>query len=44
MFLYIIGREAVKLLIDRLEKKNDLPSQTIVIKTEMVVKGSSRSI
>ena len=41
---YIIGREAVKLLIDRLEKKNDLPFQTIVIKTEMVVKGSSRSI
>ncbi len=41
---YIIGREAVKLLIDRLEKKNDLPSQTIVVKTEMVVKGSSRSI
>jgi LacI family transcriptional regulator len=41
---YIIGREAVKLLIGRLEKKNDLPFQTIVIKTEMVVKGSSRSI
>ena len=41
---YIIGREAVKLLIDRLEKKNDLPFQTIVIKTEMVIKGSSRSI
>jgi DNA-binding LacI/PurR family transcriptional regulator len=41
---YLIGKEAVKLLIDRLEKKNDLPSQTIVIKTEMVVKGSSRSI
>lgn len=41
---YKIGREAVKLLIDRLEKKHDLPSQTIVIKTELVVKGSSRSI
>jgi DNA-binding LacI/PurR family transcriptional regulator len=41
---YQIGREAVKLLIDRLEKKHNLPSQTIVIKTEMVVKGSSRSV
>lgn len=41
---YIIGREAVKLLIGRLEEKNDLPFQTIVIKTEMVVKGSSRNL
>ena len=41
---YLVGREAVKLLIDRLEKKHDLPSQTIVIKTEMVVKGSSKSV
>jgi LacI family transcriptional regulator len=41
---YLIGKEAVKLLIDRLEKKHDLPSQTIVIKTEMVVKGSSKSV
>src|SRR5664279_3054284 len=41
---YQIGREAVKLLIDRLEKKHDLPSQTIVIKTEMVVKGSSGNV
>jgi DNA-binding LacI/PurR family transcriptional regulator len=40
---YQIGREAVKLLINRIEKKDDLPSQTIVIKTEMVVKGSSRT-
>lgn len=39
---YLMGREAVKLLIDRLEKKHDLSSQTIVIKTELVVKGSSR--
>ena len=38
---YLIGREAVKLLIDRLEQKHDLPSQTIVIKTELKVKGSS---
>jgi DNA-binding LacI/PurR family transcriptional regulator len=41
---YKMGREAVKLLIDRLEKKHDLPSQTIVIKTEMVVKGSTRNV
>jgi LacI family transcriptional regulator len=41
---YKMGREAVKLLIDRLEKKHDLPSQTIVIKTEMVVKGSSGGV
>ena len=39
---YLIGREAVKLLIDRLEKKHDLPSQTIIIKTKLVVKGSSK--
>jgi DNA-binding LacI/PurR family transcriptional regulator len=39
---YLIGKEAVKLLIDRLEKKHDLPSQTIVIRTELVIKGSSR--
>ena len=41
---YMIGKEAVKLLIDRIEKKHNLPSQTIVIKTEMVVKGSSRPV
>ncbi len=39
---YTIGREAVRLLIDRLEKKHDLPSQTIIIKTELVIKGSSK--
>ena len=39
---YNIGREAVRLLIERIEKKNDLPSQTILIKTQLVVKGSSR--
>lgn len=38
---YEIGREAVSLLIQRLEKKIDLPFQTKVIKTELVVKGSS---
>lgn len=39
---YLIGREAVKLLIDRLEKRHNLPSQTIIIKTELVIKGSSK--
>lgn len=39
---YLIGREAVRLLIDRLEKKHNLPSQTKIIKTELVVKGSSK--
>jgi DNA-binding LacI/PurR family transcriptional regulator len=38
---YQIGREAVRLLIDRLEKKHDFPSQTKIIKTELVVKGST---
>jgi LacI family transcriptional regulator len=39
---YLIGREAVRLLIDRLEKKHELPSQTKIIKTELVVKGSTQ--
>lgn len=39
---YQIGKEAVRMLIDRLEKKHDLPSQTEIIKTELVIKGSSR--
>ena len=39
---YQIGREAVGMLIDRLEKKHDLPSQTKIIKTELVIKGSSK--
>jgi DNA-binding LacI/PurR family transcriptional regulator len=39
---YLIGKEAVRLLIDRLEKKHDLPSQTKVIKTELAIKGSTR--
>ena len=38
---YIMGREAVKLLIDRLEKDYNAPFQTKVIKTELVIKGSS---
>ena len=39
---YEIGKEAVGLLIKRIEHKIELPSQTKVIKTELVVKGSSR--
>lgn len=39
---YLIGREAVRLLIDRLEKKHTLPSQTKIIKTELVIKGSTK--
>jgi LacI family transcriptional regulator len=39
---YQIGKEAVRLLIERLEKKHDLPSQTKIIKTELVIKGSTR--
>ncbi|MFA5817703.1 MAG: LacI family DNA-binding transcriptional regulator [Bacteroidales bacterium] len=39
---YLIGREAVKLLIERLERKHELPSQTIIIKTELVIKGSTK--
>lgn len=38
---YIMGREAVKLLIDRLEKDYSAPFQTKVIKTELVINGSS---
>jgi len=38
---YLIGKEAVRLLIDRLEKKHDFPLQTKVIKTELVIKGST---
>jgi DNA-binding LacI/PurR family transcriptional regulator len=38
---YEIGREAVRLLISRLENKANLPYQTKVIKTELMIKGSS---
>jgi DNA-binding LacI/PurR family transcriptional regulator len=38
---YEIGGEAVKLLIERLKKKNDLPTQTKIIETELVIKGST---
>ena len=39
---YLIGKEAVRLLIDRLERKDDFPFQTKIIKTELVVKGSTK--
>jgi LacI family transcriptional regulator len=39
---YIVGKEAVRLLINRIEAKEDLPFQTKIIRTELVVKGSTR--
>jgi LacI family transcriptional regulator len=41
---YIVGKEAVRLLMNHLDKKQDVPYQTIVIKTELVIKGSTRRI
>lgn len=38
---YEVGREAVKMIIARLEGKEDLPYQTKIIKTELMVKGST---
>ncbi len=38
---YLVGKEAVRLLIARLEKRFDLPFQTKIIKTELVIKGST---
>jgi DNA-binding LacI/PurR family transcriptional regulator len=39
---YLVGKEAVKLLINNIEKKSEGHFQTKVIKTELVVKGSTR--
>jgi len=39
---YIIGEEAVKLLIGRIERKIELPFQTKIIRTELVIKDSTR--
>jgi DNA-binding LacI/PurR family transcriptional regulator len=39
---YSVGREAVRLLIDNLEKRKEVPFETKVIKTELIVKGSTR--
>jgi len=41
---YIVGREAASLLINKLANGNKIPIQTKVIKTELVVKGSTRKI
>ena len=41
---YEIGKEAVKMLIKRLEGKTDFPFQTKIIKTELVIKGSSMRV
>ena len=38
---YIIGKEAVRLLIERIEKKHKLPYQTKIIKTNLIIKGST---
>jgi DNA-binding LacI/PurR family transcriptional regulator len=38
---YEIGMEAVRLLIGRIESREDVPARTRVIKTELRVKGSS---
>jgi LacI family transcriptional regulator len=39
---YSVGREAVRLMINNLEKKSEGPFQTKIIKTELVIKGSTR--
>lgn len=39
---YEIGKEAVRLLLERIERKNESKTKTIVIKTRLVVKGSSK--
>jgi LacI family transcriptional regulator len=39
---YNIGEEAVKLLINRIERKIEIPFQTKIIRTELVIKNSTR--
>ena len=41
---YLVGNEAVKLLINNIEKRSEGHFQTKVIKTELVVKGSTRKL
>jgi DNA-binding LacI/PurR family transcriptional regulator len=41
---YVIGQEAVSLLVNNLENKEDVHFQTKVIETELVVKGSTRKV
>jgi len=38
---YLIGKEAIMLLINRIENKNNIPFQTKIIKTELIIKGST---
>ena len=38
---YLIGKEAVRLLIDRIESKHQAPYQTKIIKTKLIIKGST---
>jgi DNA-binding LacI/PurR family transcriptional regulator len=39
---YSVGKEAVRLLINNIEKKSEGHFQTKIIKTELVIKGSTR--
>jgi DNA-binding LacI/PurR family transcriptional regulator len=39
---YLIGKEAVKLLIGRIEGTADMPFQTKIIRTSLVIKDSTR--
>jgi DNA-binding LacI/PurR family transcriptional regulator len=39
---YEVGKEAVRMLIERIEKKHDYPVSTSVIKTELALRGSTR--
>jgi LacI family transcriptional regulator len=39
---YTIGEEAVKLLIGRIEGKKEMPFETKVIRTELVIKDSTK--
>jgi DNA-binding LacI/PurR family transcriptional regulator len=41
---YNVGKEAVKLLIENIERSDDRPYQTKVINTMLVLKGSTRAI
>jgi DNA-binding LacI/PurR family transcriptional regulator len=41
---YVIGKEAVKLLIKRIESTNNPPFQTKIIKTRLVIKGSTKPL
>jgi DNA-binding LacI/PurR family transcriptional regulator len=41
---YIIGKEAVKLLINRIGSTNNPPFQTRIIETRLVIKGSTKQL